>query len=251
MIQIEDKDGLRIVRMQHGKVNAFDLELCDSIGEAFEAIAASDQVSSVMLTGSGPAFSAGVDLHRILDEGKPYIEAFLHALDRAFRAVYTCTRPVVAAINGHAIAGGCVLASACDERLVVEGKTRIGLPEVQVGLNFPPLAREIMCGLLTPANSARLMLGGETMLPDRAKVLGLVDEIVPADQLEMQAMSRARAAGSIAPAAFADVKRGLRAPRLAAADADSAGRRLTFDLWTREESLQRIRDFLEKTIGKK
>ena len=64
-------------------------------------------------------------------------------------------------------------------------------------------------------------------------------------------MSRARAAGSIAAAAFADVKRGLRAPRLAAADADAEGRRLTFDLWTREDSLQRIREFLEKTIGKK
>lgn len=251
MIRIEDRSGVRFVRMQHGKVNAFDLELCEAIVGAFRAITKQEQISSVVLTGSGSAFSAGVDLQRILREGKPYVDSFLMALDEAFRAVYTCSRPVVAAINGHAIAGGCVLAVACDERVAAEGTARIGVPELLVGVNFPPLAREIMCGCLAPAERARVMMGGQTMLPEDARAIGLVDEIVSAAELETRAEARALALGRIAPAAFADLKRGLRAPRLAAADDDAEGRRATIEVWNCDETVERIRSFLEKTIGKK
>ena len=95
----------------------------------------------IVLTGAGACFSAGVDLRAILDGGATYTDRFLAAVSAAFLAVFDHPAPVVAAINGHAIAGGCVLAMAADVRLMSTGL--IGLSEVAVGVPFPVAALEI------------------------------------------------------------------------------------------------------------
>ena len=116
MLSTEDRGDVTVLRIEHGRVGAMDAELLDALTEA---VAGSDR--ALVITGSGSAFSAGVDLRRILDGGTPYTEQFLTALSRMFRAVFDHPRPTVAAVNGHAIAGGCVLALACDVRHVLPG----------------------------------------------------------------------------------------------------------------------------------
>src|SRR6201992_461123 len=95
----------------------------------------------VILTGAGRAFSAGVDLRALVDGGKGYAEKFVVALSKAFRAIFDHPAPVIAAVNGHAIAGGCVLAMCADVRLMSGGT--IGLTELAVGVPFPVTALEI------------------------------------------------------------------------------------------------------------
>src|SRR5262245_9944474 len=126
--------------MNHGKVSALDLELCEAISAALRDF----DSGPVVFTGTGNVFSAGVDLWKVADGGAEYIRAFLPALVDAFDAVFTCPVPVVAAINGHAIAGGCVLAAACDHRIMTSGPARIGVPELLVGVPFPGLALDIV-----------------------------------------------------------------------------------------------------------
>src|SRR5262245_20613745 len=107
VIELDDVDGIAVVRLAHGKVNALDLELCEAITRTFAEIDASP-ARAIVLTGSGRTFSAGVDLWRLIDEGETYGQAFLPALIDAFEAVFMAGKPVVAAVNGHAVAGGCI-----------------------------------------------------------------------------------------------------------------------------------------------
>jgi len=169
VISVEKVDGVAVVRLEHGKVNALDIELCQAISATFASLDA----SAAVLTGAGPAFSAGVDLWKVLDGGDDYVAAFIPALVDAFAAVFTCRLPVVAAINGHAIAGGCVFAAACDHRVMAQG--RIGIPEMLVGVPFPATALAIVEHAYGPVLARYLAFSGELLSAEEALARGLVD----------------------------------------------------------------------------
>jgi enoyl-CoA hydratase len=152
MLEVEQRSGVAVVRLRHGKVNALDLELLQALTAALREV---DESAAVVITGTGTAFSAGVDLQRIVAGGPSYVQEFLPALSAAFMAVFDRRGPVLAAINGHAIAGGCVIAAACDVRVMSQGK--IGLAELSVGVPFPPSAMEILRHVAGPA-AGRLVL---------------------------------------------------------------------------------------------
>ncbi len=141
MIELTEHDGVAVLRMADGKANTMSIEFCATLTARFAEAAAA---RAVVVTGSGRIFSAGVDLLRLLDGGAPYIGKFLPALSTMFATVFSHPKPVVAAINGHAIAGGCVLACAADRRLMAREAGRIGVTELLVGVPFPPIAMEIM-----------------------------------------------------------------------------------------------------------
>ena len=206
MITLEDRGDVTVVRLEHGKVNALDLELLRGITATFTGLR---HPGAVVLTGHGRAFSAGVDLRRIVDGGAAYIDEFLPALSDAFLAVYDYPRPVVAAVNGHAIAGGCVFACACDVRLMSAGT--IGLTELLVGVLFPTVPLEIMRDAVGPA-VRRLALTGETFGPEDARRLGLIDEVVDPDSLLDEAVRRAGALAQIPAEVYAVTKTQLHAP---------------------------------------
>lgn len=210
MIHKELKDRVATLRIEHGKVQALDLELCGEIERTFKESAEWDDVRAVVLTGTGTSFSAGVDLRRVLQGGAEYVDQFLPAMDRAFEAVFRCPKPVVAALNGHAIAGGCVLACACDLRIMASGKGRVGVPELAVGVPFPWLALEIV-RLTTPvAHLQELLYLAETYGPGDALRRGLVDEVIEPEHLMVRALDAARKLAAIPPPAFALPKRQLR-----------------------------------------
>ena len=139
LLDVEQRSGVTVLRLRHGKVNALDVDLLRAITVAMRE---APPDAAVVITGAGNAFSAGVDLKRIVDGGHSYVREFLPLLSAAFMAVFDHPGPVVAAINGHAIAGGCVLAAACDLRLMSRGT--IGLAELSVGVPFPQAAVEIL-----------------------------------------------------------------------------------------------------------
>lgn len=206
MLNIDDGADVRVIEMNHGKVNALDLELLQALIETFRTSGAD---RPIVLTGAGRAFSAGVDLRRITDGGTGYTTEFLAALSECFLAVFDHPSPVVAAINGAAIAGGCVIAAACDLRLISRGP--IGLAELAVGVAFPTSAIEIMRWLLGP-RTAYLVQTAQTLEPADALATGLVDELVPAEALLPRALERATSLGALPPGVFAFTKRQLQAP---------------------------------------
>src|SRR5580692_11800083 len=171
MLETEDRSGVTVLRLQHGKVNALDTELLRAITAAMRDL---DPASAVVITGHGSAFSAGVDLKRIVDGGQAYVREFLPALTQTFLAVFDHPGPVVAAVNGHAIAGGCVIAAACDLRLMSLGK--IGLAELSVGVPFPVSAMEILRHAIGPA-VGQLVLTAALLDASQARSVGLVHEV--------------------------------------------------------------------------
>jgi enoyl-CoA hydratase len=246
VVEIERDGDVVVVRLAHGPVSAMDVELCDAVTAQFRALV-TDPARAVVITGTGRAFSAGADLRRFLAEGEPYARRFVPALNGMFRAVFELAKPVVAAVNGHAIAGGCVLAACADVTLMSAG--RIGVPELAVGVPFPRVAMEVVRYAVGDATARRLMLGAETYPATDAQ--GLVDEVVPAEDLRARAVDRARAlATAIPPDTFAFTKRQLRRDTCERMDAFADEDEGTVALWGRRAADGWTAAYLESVTGR-
>ena len=143
MIDTTYQDGVAVLAMRHGKVNALDTALCQALCGALDHAAAGG-AQAVVLTGTGTVFSAGVDLHRVIAGRDEYLASFLPELRKVFTRLATFELPLVAAVNGHAIAGGYILAAAADWVLMAEGPGRAGVTELLVGVPFPAIALELL-----------------------------------------------------------------------------------------------------------
>ena len=248
MIHRDDRDGIAVLRIEHGKANTLDLELCDAIVEAFDNAA---DARAVVLTGTGRIFSAGVDLFRVLDGGASYIDAFVPAMCRAFERIFIHPAPVVTAANGHAIAGGCLLVAAADLRLMAAGTARIGIPELQVGVPFPPIALEIMRFATPPQHFQSIVYRADTHEPSGALGLGLLDEVVDPATLLDRALTGAERLASVHRESFAITKREVRRPAMVRVRAlEQTVAREVREQWLEPETLERIRDYLDRTIPK-
>jgi enoyl-CoA hydratase len=232
MLITEDRDAVAVLRIEHGRVGALDVELLSALTQA---VTASDK--ALVLTGSGSCFSAGVDLRRILDGGPSYTEELLTALSRTFRAVFDHPRPTVAAINGHAIAGGCVLALACDLRLMSGGG--IGLAELAVGVPFPTSALEIVRYALG-SRAGQVLLGAQTADRERALALGMVDELPEPGELLPRAIALATELAARSPESYRLAKVQLHRAADAAMEATAGDDTAVLAGWTSEDTRRRI-----------
>ncbi len=163
----------------------------------------------ILVTGEGNTFSAGLDLKEVAASDAPQMERFLERLVRLMDAWYTYPGPTVALLNGHAIAGGTVLALTCDYRVVTsDPKARLGLNEVALGLRFPPSLLTLVRRRLPPQHFDTVVLGAKLHSPGEALRLGLVDEV--ADDARAVA-ERVLAELALHPApAYASAKKELR-----------------------------------------
>lgn len=248
MIEVTQQDGVAILRMADGKANTMSIDSCRAVTARFEEIRTST-VPAVVITGSGKIFSAGVDLLRLLDGGVPYVREFLPALSMMLATVFAFPKPVVAAINGHAMAGGCVLACAADRRLMASNAGRIGVTELLVGVPFPPAAMEIMRCATAPQYFEEAITSGATYPPSVAVVRGFVHEIVEPDGLIDRAVAAAKTLAALPPAAFALTKRQTRQAALQGLDRKDIDAAIE-QIWTAPETLGRIRDYVTRTLRK-
>lgn len=248
MIVREDQDSIAILRMEHGKANAIDVPLLEALDAELARVA--DSTSRAMvLTGTGSIFSAGVDLFRVLEGGRDYLEQFLPLLSDVLRRLFTYPLPVIAAVNGHAIAGGCILVAAADHRIMASGKGRVGVPELLVGVPFPLAALEILRFAVSDSVASRLAFSGATMQTDEALEAGLIDQIVEPDTLLASALAAARHLAAIPAGAFALTKRTLRAPVMRRLDEETESIDAeVLRAWCDESSFESIRGYLAKTV---
>jgi len=192
MIERTDSGSIVVLSLAHGPVNVMDTALLRHMTETFTALAA-EQPAGVVLTGAD------------------YLAEFLPALSEALHTVFTFGRPVVAAVNGHAIAGGCVLACCADMRLMATGKGRIGVREFKVGVPFPRVPLEILVHAVGAKVAGRLVLSADTLTPPDALAVGLVDEVVePGELLERAVAAATELATASPPDTFALTKAQLR-----------------------------------------
>jgi enoyl-CoA hydratase/carnithine racemase len=248
VITTSRRNVIRIATIDHGKANAFDIELSRAISSAVADFERSAD-TALVITGQGSMFSAGVDLLRVVEQGAPYVREFLPALSAALRDVFVCPKPVVAAVNGHAIAGGCILAAAADQRVMARGSGRIGIPELRVGVPFPTVPLEIM-RFAAARHLPTLVYGGGTFSPDDALAQGIVDGIADPVGLIDAAVAMAEQLASLPTAAFALTKRAVRAPVLQRfCDGDALDREV-MDAWAAPETIAHIRGYIARTFKK-
>jgi enoyl-CoA hydratase len=249
MIDLVRRDRLAVLEIRHGKANAIDVEFCEALRVRLEE-ARDPAVAALVVVGEGRMFSPGVDLLRVVGGGAAYVRAFLPAFRRVFETLFEYPKPVVAAVNGHAIAGGCVLACAADHRVMASGTWRIGVPELLVGVAFPTVAFETV----RSACSGRLrdlIFTGRTLLPEEALAEGMVDAIASPDALLDTAVKAAEALADRPQHAFALTKRQFRAGALAriAANRETVDREVE-DLWCADATLRTVRAYVERTLKK-
>ncbi len=250
MIDVRTDDGIAVLTIAHGKANALDIELCEALVKCFEELRVSS-AGAVVITGQGRMFSAGVDLLRLSSGGAEYVRKFLPIMNRAFDAVFFLPKPVVAAINGHAIAGGCVLACCADRRLMARAGGRIGVTELLVGVPFPALAFEIVRAAAPARHLVEFMLGGATYEADAALERGWIDEVTGTEALMENAMAAARKLAALSPLAFAQTKTQMRQPvveRLARSGA--AIDKIATEIWAAAETIDHVREYVERTLNK-
>ncbi|HUP48388.1 MAG TPA: enoyl-CoA hydratase/isomerase family protein [Thermoanaerobaculia bacterium] len=249
MIERTDRDGVAVLRLAHGKASALDLELLGEMRRHLAALADSD-VAALVLTGTGGIFSAGVDLFRMVNEGEPYVRRFFPAMVDAFSDLFMFPRPVIAAVNGHAIAGGAIVVAACDYRIMATGKGRFAIPELMVGVPFPALALEIVRFGSPSQHVEDLVYTGTSLTPAEALERGLIQEIAGPDGLLDRAVAVAAEIGSKPRDAFRLTKRQLRAPFAARAREFAAADQEALAIWSSAATHQHIRAYLERTLGK-
>lgn len=248
MIEKTEREAVTILQIRHGKANALDLELCLELRERFREHADSPG-GALVLAGSGAIFCAGVDLLRVLDDGPEYVREFLPALMSLFESIDCHPRPVVAAINGHAVAGGCVLACAADYRTMAAGRGRIGMPELRVGVPFPTIAMEILRRSIVPSRLPELVYQGATFGPEEAMSLGLVDAVGPPEDLLDGSVATAKSLLAVPAPVFALTKQQIREPaRERCQTSGCAADRFAVEIWACEATFDAIRTYVHQTL---
>lgn len=251
MIDVKFDDGIAVVMLGHGKANALDIEFCEAMTALFAQLRTSADVRAVVLTGTAKMFSAGVDLKRLSAGGADYVTRFLPTLHALYDAVFFFPKPVIAAINGHAIAGGAVLAACADRRVMAAEAGRIGITELQVGVPLPALAFEIVRAAVPSRHLSEFALGAGTYVTAEALAKGWIDEVVDGWELMPRALRLAKLHAGMSPEAFAQTKAQIRQP---VADALAAHGKATDEkvtaIWTTEATLRRVAIYVAKTLAK-
>lgn len=235
-------DGIATVTLQRGKVNAIDLALAQELTECFTRLGGDPACRGIILTGRGSFFSFGFDVPALYDHTPEQYTAFLTAFSATQRAIFACPKPVVAAINGHAVAGGCMLVNACDARLMAIGKAKYSLNEITFGAGLFAGAVEMLRYLAGSATAQKVAYGGAMYGGEEALAVGLVDRLCPPEALPAQAAALATELSHGNLDAFAMIKAQLHAPVLAAMDAREAVSIATFvKIWYSEATRRQTR----------
>ena len=235
-LKIAASGGIVVVTFARPPVNAMDSPSLEELTSTFQRLAEDTGVKAAVLTGEGNAFSAGLDLKTVPTLDLAGQHRLIAALNDSFGTLYAWPKPLVAAVNGHAMAGGLVAALCADWRVVADVSLKASLAEVRVGVKFPVTALQIALGELAPPTARRMVLFSEIVDVAGALSLGVFDESMPAASLLPQAIDRARRFAALPPQTFATTKHELRAVALAGIAGARAGIEPRYSDWISTET---------------
>lgn len=250
---IEDRGHVRLLTLNRPqRANALSPELMAAIAEAFVEAGADPEVRAIVVTGAGDrAFCGGFDLkarHEADQAGKPFVYLMSTRERFVFEVIYETYKPVIAAINGAAVAGGFELALACDWRIAAH-EARVGLPEAGLGLLAAGGGTQRLTRLLGPGLARRLILGGETLTGEQALQLGLVQWSVPRAALQSAAQALAERAAQVPRYTLAENKRCIALAAAAPGEGYAAEIAATRRLYQNPETRRRVTAFLDRNAA--
>ncbi len=211
-VQVSTAAGIAELVLKRGKVNAIDEQVVQELRDCFHELADDPATKAVILTSQGPFFSFGFDIPELLQHSKEAFLEFLVSFSDLYAYLFAYPKPVVAALNGHAIAGGCMLALACDLRIMVSGKARISLNEVTFGSSLFAGSVRMLRFAVGERNAQTIACEGSMYSAEEARGLGLVDQVSSVGSLADDARVAASRFAARDGAAFRSIKGLLRKP---------------------------------------
>lgn len=248
MIQVERDGGVAVLRLDRSEINSINLELVRALAGALEEVRADAGVTGVVLaSASSKFFAMGFDLPELLELDRTAMEEFYREYNELCLALHTLPKPTVAAVESHAVGGGCIMAICCDYRYMAEGRSLMGLPEVKIGVPVPYLAQRILREIAGGWSTRELAYGGELYGPEELLRLGLVDRVLKPGEVLPEAISRARELGAMPAEAFASIKSSRTGIVERLFEQNGAVKQKAFlDCWFSEEARPLLREAAEK-----
>lgn len=213
-IKVEHQGATAVMRIDRPPANAIDIPLVTEADAVLSSIESDDAARAIVVTGTGSTFSAGLDLKVVPFYSEEEQRRLIEGINVVVTHLYSCRKPTITAANGHAIAGGFILAMCCDYRLAAEGQFRFGVTEARLGIPFPIAAIEVLKAELNPSGARTMILTGRTVGPSEA-IEGAFDEVVPPERLMERAMEVADELGALRPQSYDTIKRQLRGDTVA------------------------------------
>ena len=247
-ILTETQDTIVVVRLNRGVTNALNLDLLHALDEALDQARKDPNVRGLVLaSASEKFFSIGFDIPKLYDLTKSGFEEFYKTFNRVCLDLFTLPKPTVAAITGHAVAGGCILALCCDYRFSSEGRILMGLNEVKLGVPVPYLADRIVHKLTGIRIARDIMESGEFYEAADSLRMGLVDRILPVEQVLEASIEKASTMGASPGRGMAMIKRNRVETVEAEVRANLAEKERVFiDCWYDEDARERLREAIDK-----
>lgn len=221
-IEVTIKDRLAIITLNRPKSNSLNREMVTELTDILTNIAVDSNIGGVMITGKENFFSAGLDLIELYNYNEEEAKSFWHLFLKFVAMITVFKKPLICAINGHSPAGGCVIALACDARVMAEGKYIIGLNEVPVGIIVPNAIFNLYSFWLGKANASRCLLEGKLFSPEEALAIGLVDEVVKPESILTAAERKARKYMAFESNTWTQSKLNIRRDLIASTNADQS-----------------------------
>ena len=241
-IELSLKDGIATVTLARPKVNAINEQVVSELRDVFRELASDTRVRAVILTGRGSFFSFGFDIPGFMDYPREAFHRFIMSFSDLVQRIFVFPKPVIAALNGHAVAGGCVLAIACDRRFMVGGKAKIALNELTLGASVFTSIAEILKYTVGSRTAQLLLYTGKMNSAEEALTLGLVDKVVSEGEINDAAVSAARELAGWDVFAFGSVKRLLRKEAIDRIDNHEKGSVSDFvDIWYSENTWEKLK----------
>lgn len=211
-VTTQKHDGIATVVLNRGKVNALNGNVVDQLRERLQFLESDPESRAILLTGAGKFFSFGFDIPEFLAYSQEAFTNYLVNFADLYTYLFRYPKPVLAALNGHTIAGGCMLALARDHRVMVTGKARIALNEIGFGSSVFAGSTEMLRFWVGSANATRVLYSGVMYSAEDAKSLGLVDQVATESNLMDIARQAVTDLASKHLPAFTSIKKLLREP---------------------------------------
>ena len=206
LVSVNKDEELLIITLARGKANPLNAAMVKELIAAM-SVAADRNIRGVVLASDRPRFfSSGFDVGEVFQYDREKMAEFFSRFIDLYEGILLLPKPVVAAVSGHAFAGGAVLALACDARVMAEGEFGFALNEVNLGVVVPPGFVRMAVAAVGARNAREIILEGKTITPARALEMGLVDAVVKPEAVLERAVARARELAAKPPLAFGAVK---------------------------------------------
>lgn len=246
-IQVSRQEQYAIIQLNRGKSNPMNTQMLLELSSAFSELEGDTTVAGVLLTGKEHFFSAGLDLPEIFNYDAAEFDHFWKTFMALIKQMLAFPKPLIAAITGHSPAGGCVLAITCDYRVMAAGPYRIGLNEIPVGIVVPGYLGEIYAMWVGKRNAFQFLMEGKLLDNSEALQAGLVDVVVPEEEVLNTAIQKLQHYLSFDQNAWRVTKGNLRRGILEIANkTDEKEIADTMEHWWRPSTRQRLQYFVDK-----